>query len=597
MPALVPEGTSIEYECDRIVSDSKVAGIVANGYPHTELYTLKLDNAEQAYYATKTALWCYLLSSWSVDKLGVNPGLTGAEKETAQKVLEATKWIYMRGMAWTSIPTPKLTAAPDRDSAYPVTIDGKQYLQQVFTVTSNTWTIGKTADIALDGNAPAGTRLVDANNRDITKVSLESSGSDGYQGTVKVLYPAESIEGQDGTVQLKLSAQADQFAIFYAECATTKYGKVQDYMLDTDPHIPLEGDAISTYSKEPGDPPEPGDPGTPGDPPSTGTGIKIIKLESGTNTPLEGAVFKVVNPEGGTVGSFSSKPDGTITIPLTLTGHYTVEEVNPPKWHLKSDVTTQHVQVVHGKIAEVTFYNEPFGNLRVEKYSDTGEPLSGDTIQIKHIATGETKSGQTGPGGAIEFTKLKPGGWEVRETAGIEGWIATTDTIQTVSIATGQTSTATFINKELPGIKIIKYDRTTLKVMADIPFEIWRDGESLGQFQTDQMGEILITNAKPGTYVVSEVMSDDEHVTDTTPQQVELHAGDGIKELVFFNGRKPGIHLIKVDAANLSKPLPNVKFAIRAVDGSFGPQEFTTGANVEIDLSRLSPGAYEVVEL
>ena len=87
-------------------------------------------------------------------------------------------------MAWTSIPTPKLTAAPDRDSAYPVTIDGKQYLQQVFTVTSDTWTIGKTADITLAGNAPAGTRLVDANNRDITKVSLESSGSDGYQGTV-----------------------------------------------------------------------------------------------------------------------------------------------------------------------------------------------------------------------------------------------------------------------------------------------------------------------------------------------------------------------------------------------------------------------------
>ena len=73
VPTLVPEGTSIEYECDRIVSDPKVAGIVANGYPHTELYTLKLDNAEQAYYATKTALWCYLLSSWSVDKLGVNP--------------------------------------------------------------------------------------------------------------------------------------------------------------------------------------------------------------------------------------------------------------------------------------------------------------------------------------------------------------------------------------------------------------------------------------------------------------------------------------------------------------------------------------------
>ena len=163
--------------------------------------------------------------------------------------------------------------------------------------------------------------------------------------------------------------------------------------------------------------------------------------------------------------------------------------------------------------------------------------------------------------------------------------------------ARGMGSTVTLTNKELPGLRIIKYDRTTLKVMTDILFEIWRDGESLGQYSTNQQGEILITNAQPGTYLVREVQSDDEHVTDTTPQQIELHAGDGIKDLVFFNGKKPGIHLVKVDSANLSKPIPNVKFSIRAVNGTFGPKEFTTDQNGEIDLSKLSPGAYEVLEL
>ena len=590
VPALVPEGTPIKYTAPDTVSDPKVCGIIANGYPHESLAVLEVNTPEEAYYATKTALWIYLLGNWSVNGLGINPN---ADQAAAKRVLEATRTIYNRGMGWSSIPTPKLTATADKDVAYPVTINGQPYYQQVITISSDTWSI-EDVKVNLAEGAPAGAKILDMNDQEITRVPMSTfSMTDGHKGQCKIVYPASSVEGQTGTVQLNMRSVVVQYEIYYAKSLQAdQYGNIQDYMLDTDPHLPVEASFISRYSAEPDNPDEPDDP-----PPSSETAIKVIKLETGTLTPLEGAVFKLTGPDGTTVGSFSTQRDGTFTVPVTQTGHYTVEELSPPKWHLISDDATQHVQAVHGETAEVTFYNDPYGNLRVEKYSDTGEPLKGVTIQIKHIATGETRSAQTGPGGAAEFTELKPGGWEVRETAGIEGWIADTDTVQTVSVVAGETSTVTFTNKELPGLRIIKYDRTTLKVMTDIPFEIWRDGESLGQYSTNQQGEILITNAQPGTYVVKEVQSDDEHVTDTTPQQIELHAGDGIKDLVFFNGRKPGIHLVKVDSANLSKPIPNVKFSIRAVDGTFGPKEFTTNEDGEIDLSKLSPGAYEVLEL
>ena len=249
------------------------------------------------------------------------------------------------------------------------------------------------------------------NDQEITELTISIfTFVDGHKGQCKIVYPASSIKGQTGTVQLKMTGVVSQYEIYYAKCLQTdQYGNIQDYMLDTDPSLSVEGSFISRYSTNPGNT-------------DTGeTGIKIIKLETGTRTPLEGAVFKVTGPEETTVGSFSTRQDGTVTIPVTQTGHYTVEELSPPKWHLISDDATQHVQAVHGKIAEVTCFNDPYGNLRVEKYSDTGEPLKGITIQIKHIATGETRSAQTGPDGAAEFTELKPGGWGVRETAGIEG--------------------------------------------------------------------------------------------------------------------------------------------------------------------------------
>ena len=82
----------------------------------------------------------------------------------------------------------------------------------------------------------------------------------------------------------------------------------------------------------------------------------------------------------------------------------------------------------------------------------------------------------------------------------------------------------------------------------------------------------------------------DGHILNTTPQEVELEAGDGIKELMFFNDVKPGLRLVKVDSADPSKVIPNVLFEIKSVAGDYGPEEFRTDENGEIDLSKLPPG-------
>ena len=332
--------------------------------------------------------------------------------------------------------------------------------------------------------------------------------------------------------------------------------------------------------------------------PGPGTSIKITKLEDGTTLGLEGAVFKITAPDGSTVGStYTTGPDGTVTVQLNQTGHFTVEEVTPPKWYLKGENSTQHVNVTAGQMAELTFTNKPYGNLRVEKYSDTGEPLEGVTVQIKNLETGATQSDQTGPGGYVEFTELAPGGYEVREISGIPGWQADTETVKTATVVSGETSTTYFVNRELPGLRVTKYDRESREKLSGITFSIWRDGEYLGDYETDESGEILLTDCQPGTYRVSEKQSDDAHITVTTPQEVELKAGDGIKPLVFFNDLKPGIHLTKVDSGDLSKPIANAKFSFEAVDGSWGPVEYTTLADGTIDLSKLPTGAVVVTEL
>ena len=585
VPQTVGPGESIKYIAKEKGNDPKVMGIIANGYPTRGLSELKLENKYHAYYATKMALWCYLLPNWNINNLKVNPNLTGAELQRARAILAAAKDIYVRGTAWNKIYSPRVTAAPDRDTAYAVTVDGQQYKQQVFTVHSDTWVCNYAIRVAFSDPAsvPAGARIVDMNNKDITTITTSGTG-DGYGGKFKVLYPAAAVAGKTGSVQLSFTTDVYKYAVFYAVCAEkNKYGQLQNYMCDTDPTVTMRLSTYSNYSD--GGEVEPPD-----------TGLKIIKLEKGTDTPLSGAIFEVVDPDGATVGTFATGSDGTVTIPLTLAGSYTVYERVAPLNHLLSDTPAQNIKVEYGKVAELTCWNEPYGTLRIEKLSDTGAHLPGAMVQIKHIESGVTYTAETNFAGYAIFDNIKPGAYEIKEITAPSGWLRD-DATYTASVATGETTIFSLVNKELPGLRIIKYDRKNMAAMANVTFEIFRDSVSLGKFRTDEFGEILLTDAAPGTYRAVEVdTGSDGHILDTTPQEVELSAGDGIKELLFFNDVKPGMRLIKVDSTDPSKVIPNAVFEIKSVKGDYGPQEFVTDQNGEIDLSKLPTGAYVVTE-
>lgn len=589
VPQTVGKGKSIKYLAEERASDPKVVGLVANMYPHRSLAELKLDNLHQAFYAGKIALWCYLIPEWDISKVTLNPSLTGSEKAIGEKILAAAVDIYNRGMAWSSVPEPQLTTTPDRETAYLVTIDGKEYKQQVFTVTSDTWVCDYKVSIAFQNpsDVPAGTRITDLENKDISTLLVEPNGG-SYNGKFKVIYPAESIEGENGSVQFTMTAEVYRYVVYYALCQEKdQYGNLQSYLCDTDPQTSLLRTGISKFE----------DSTTPPPPDTPDTALKIVKLEAGTDKPLSGASFEVVGPSGDTIGIYTTGADGTITIPLTVVGNYTIYERVAPRGYLLAEEPAQNVTVKYGETATATFHNTPYGDLRIEKIdAATGDSLAGARVQIKHIESGAAYTGTTGTGGSYTFSGLKPGAYEILELSAPAGWQKDPQTY-TATVTTGETVTFTLKNEALPGLRIVKYDRETHATMSSVSFRVYRDAELLGTYETDALGEIILTDLRPGTYRVEEADTGDSgHIKYPTPQEVELKAGDGIKTLYFYNDRKPGIHLVKVDAADPSRTIPNAVFEIKSVDGTFGPREFTTDERGEIDLSELDPGAYVVTE-
>lgn len=374
-----------------------------------------------------------------------------------------------------------------------------------------------------------------------------------------------------------------KYAVFFAICQEKdEYGELQNYVVDTDPTTTTQLSAYSNYSD--------------GTTIEYETGLRIIKYETGTEIPISGALFEVIGPDGDSVGTFVTNGDGRIEIPLKKSGNYTVVEREAPQHYMISEEPAQNVTVVYDEVAEVTFFNDPYGTLRIEKKSNTGMNLPGAVITVEHIESGQTFTATTSSAGVAIFDAIPLGAYRIQEKTAPVGW-QLDDTVYTATVVAGETTTIPIINEELPGLRIIKYDRKNMVAMPNVTFAVYRDGEFLGNFKTDQFGEILIADAEPGTYRAFEVDTGDEgHILDTTPQEVELHAGDGIKELMFFNDMKPGLKLIKVDSDDPSKVIPNAVFEIKSVEGTYGPQEFRTDQSGEIDLSMLPAGSYVVTE-
>ena len=331
-------------------------------------------------------------------------------------------------------------------------------------------------------------------------------------------------------------------------------------------------------------------------------GFTIKKVDAQNKGSLQGAVFRFEQIDGSYMTTGITGFDGTISfegdeLPY---GSYRITEQTPPDGYVKSD-RVETVEWDGTKDVLITWENVRDISLTIIKVDEqTGVSLPNASFDV--FADGKLiTSVTTNDDGEARVTGIQKEAYiEIVETAAPAGYVLDKTPhgihIDPYDPATEDDPVLTVTNRARPALRILKYDLTSNSPMPDVTFEVWHDGDLFGEYTTNASGEIFLYDLEPGTYLVKEVAADDAHVVNSTPQQIELKAGETqTRELVFFNSLKPGIHLIKVDSITM-KSLPNVRFEFKLVGGSYR-QEFTTDINGEIDLSKLTPGAYEVREL
>lgn len=333
---------------------------------------------------------------------------------------------------------------------------------------------------------------------------------------------------------------------------------------------------------------------------STEKQLTVKKVDKQNGYSLQGAVFAFDQIDGDFYTEATTGHDGTIQLPASSLpiGSYRVSELTAPAGY-ERDTGVKTVEWDGTKDVTLHFEDVRKPTLIIYKTDAAGDQaLTGAVFEVyqdgKLITTVTTDDA-----GLAYVPGISEGYFEVLETVAPAGYQLDTTRhgihVDPYDPATEEDPILTVVNKAKPSLQIIKYDAQTMERLPDVTFEVYRDTELMGTYVTDADGEIYLPDLTPGTYLVKEVAVGDTHVVNSTPQQIELTAGDGLRTLVFRNYIKPGMHLIKLDSQSL-EPMEGVRFEIAQVGGSY-KQEFITDREGEIDLSNLSPGAYTVTEL
>ena len=326
--------------------------------------------------------------------------------------------------------------------------------------------------------------------------------------------------------------------------------------------------------------------------------LTLYKCDTDNLRCLPGAVFEIYR-DGVLVNTVTTNDNGVATVPDVTEGYYTVKETVAPVGYVL-DPTEHGIYIDPYDPAttadpQLTITNSEKPHLRIRKLdAETQEPLSDTTFEV-YRDSALIGSYTTDYNGEILLSGLEPGTFFVKETAVKNGYVLD-PTPQQIELRPGKEDySLTFTNSRKPGLKIVKYDEQTMQPLSNTTFEIYRDTELIGTYTTDARGEIWLYDLVPGTYFVKEIAVNPGYVVNSTPQEIEIEAGNQNYTLVFLNLLKPGIHMAKIDTET-KEPLPNARFRISQVGGTFS-KEYTTDACGEIELTGLEPGSYICVEL
>lgn len=279
-------GRTQTVDVKQLVNNVMVWRAIINGYPYKSISELGCNTEEEAYLATKQAVYC-MLTNRDVNEYS-------AIGEAGERTLNALKTIVNNARNSNQTKVSSELTIKEQEKLWKIDdLDGK-YISKTFSVTANTSMSKYTVNVK--NLKIEGYKLVDQNNKEKT----EFTNSEKF----KILIPIQEVK-QDGNFSIEVSAQVATKPVFYGE---SRDSGLQSYALTGYTYEEGTGSKKVYYTKNE-------------------TKIIITKTDDKTGKKLEGVEFELLDKDQNKIYTeITTNKDGMAIIDNLLPGIYYVKE-------------------------------------------------------------------------------------------------------------------------------------------------------------------------------------------------------------------------------------------------------------------------------
>ena len=278
-------GRSQTVDVKQLVNNVMVWRTIINGYPYKSISELGCNTEEEAYLATKQAVYC-MLTNRDVNEYS-------AIGEAGERTLNALKTIVNNARNSNQTKVSSELTVNEQEKLWKIDNLDSSYISKTFLVTANTSMSKYTVNVK--NLNIEGYKLVDQN-----KEKTEFSNSEKF----KILIPIQEVK-QDGNFSIEVSAQVATKPVFYGE---SRDSGLQSYALTGYTYEEGTGSKKVYYTKNE-------------------TKIIITKTDDKTGKKLEGVEFELLDKNQNKIYTeITTNKDGIATIDNLLPGIYYIRE-------------------------------------------------------------------------------------------------------------------------------------------------------------------------------------------------------------------------------------------------------------------------------
>ena len=269
------------------VEDLGLWRVIINGYPYKTPEQLGTINEEEAYTATKQAIYCYIYNT-STD-------LYSAIGEPGERVINAMNIILENASRSTeNFDDPNVEISPSEK--WEVDTNENEYISKQYDIKSNK-NISKII-LSLQSQ-PEGTKITNLENQETNEFNSE--------GKFKILIPIKSLK-ESGEFKIKINTELETKPIFFGKAPNAE---LQDYALTAFSYENVYSELVQNYEKN-------------------DTKIIVEKKDQETKEVLKGAKFEILDKEQKVIKVIETDELGQIIIDNIMPGTYYIREVKAP---------------------------------------------------------------------------------------------------------------------------------------------------------------------------------------------------------------------------------------------------------------------------